>query len=173
MQTCPVHVAVAAVYSSPRCPLAVAMNTSHELEHHTHHPKGTREQSNNASIRSSDQDKVDLQVRGVQPVFNRIFRVPGSIAYTINSIISAEYFIISLAYLLYNGGRALLTFGLLAHLPRMACLYRSLGEMMSMSVPFDDPYESALAYAHWTGLPLPVVNTASLPKMHPKTWQSS
>lgn len=106
------------------------MNSSYELDHQTYHPKGCSPQS--AGLRSSDQDRNDLQVRGVKPVFNRNFRVPGSIAYTVNSIISAEYFIISLAFLLYNGGRALLSFGLICHLPGMVTLYWSLGEMMSM-----------------------------------------
>lgn len=110
------------------------MDSPYELEQHTHHPKGVTPAlpHEHTGLRSSDQDRTDLQVRGVRPVFNRNFRVPGSIAYTVNSIISAEYFIISLAFLLYNGGRALLTFGLLAHLPGMVCLYWSLGEMMSM-----------------------------------------
>lgn len=107
------------------------MSSSYKLEHHVHHPKGTAIQDA-TDVRASDQDRNDLQVRGVNPVFNRNFRVPGSIAYTVNSIISAEYFIISLAYLLYNGGRALLTWGLLVELPGMICLYWSLGEMMSM-----------------------------------------
>ncbi|KAK3712078.1 hypothetical protein LTR37_009169 [Vermiconidia calcicola] len=107
------------------------MESPHELEHYTHHAKGTSSQG--AGLRPSDQDRNDLQVRGVDPAFNRNFRAPGSIAYTLNSIISPEYFLTSLAFLLYNGGRALLTFGLLAHLPGLACLYWSLGEMMSMA----------------------------------------
>lgn len=106
------------------------MDISYELEQHTNRPKGPSIYG--TGLRSSDQDRHDLQTRGVNPVFNRNFRVPGSIAYTVNSIISAEYFIISMAYLLYNGGRALLTFGLICHLPGMVCLYWSLGEMMSM-----------------------------------------
>lgn len=104
------------------------MNSSYELEQH--YPKGVS--APDGALRPSDRDKNDLQVRGVNPVFNRNFRVPGSIAYTVNSIISAEYFVISLAFLLYNGGRALLTFGMLAQLPGMVCLYWSLGEMMSL-----------------------------------------
>lgn len=109
---------------------STAMDSTYELDHHTHCPKDTPPPS--AGLRFSDKDSNDLQVRGVNPVFNRNFRVPSSIAYTVNSIISAEYFIISLAFLLYNGGRALLTFGLICHLPGMVCLYWSLGEMMSM-----------------------------------------
>ncbi|KAK5163865.1 uncharacterized protein LTR77_010259 [Saxophila tyrrhenica] len=102
-----------------------------EREQYTHQTKGTSSQA--AGLRPSEQDRNDLQVRGVKPAFNRTFRAPGSIAYTVNSIISPEYFIISLAYLLYNGGRALLTFVLLAPLPGLVCLYWSLGEMMSMA----------------------------------------
>jgi len=107
---------------------------SYELEYHTQYPKGTPAalDTTGASLRPSDKDRTDLQVRSVHPVFNRNFRVPGSIAYTVNVIISAEYFFTGLAFVLYNGGRALLTFGLLAHLPGLACLYWSLGEMMSM-----------------------------------------
>lgn len=105
-----------------------ASPASYELEHRS--AKGSP--PHEGGLRPSDRDRDDLQVRGVVPVFNRNFRAPGSIAYTVNSIISAEYFIGSLAYLLYNGGRALLTFGLPANLPGMICLYWSLGEMMSM-----------------------------------------